>query len=60
MRTKAKGSYLVRGSQNPIPKYRQLTDMDGREMPATGKSSRDIDRRSCRAEVLDPDEFGKV
>ena len=51
--TKAKGSYLVRGSQNLNPKV-QGSLPTGRQGNAqvTGKSSRDIDRRSCRAEVL--------
>ena len=51
--TKAKGSYLVRGSQNLNPKVQAAYRQDGREMPKLlGKKLKDIDRRSCRAEVL--------
>ncbi|MDH1806845.1 IS4-like element ISApu2 family transposase [Aeromonas caviae] len=54
--TKAKGSYLVRGSQNLNPKVQAAYRQDGREMPKLlGKKLKDIDRRSCRAEVLDLD-----
>ena len=48
-----KDGTLVRRGVKLRPKYRQpLTD--GRKRLLLGKSSRDIDRRSCRAEVLDP------
>ena len=56
--TKAKGSYLVRGSPPiSIPKYRQLTDRTAGKCPSYSekKKLKDIDRRSCRAEVLDLD-----